>query len=177
MEELIAKRYVKALKTVFTNEELAEVGSVFDVLAQEFKNEKYTQIIDNPHIAKSKKLEILLDAVKSVKSIKLNNLMHLLVDENRVGIIPAIALVIKKELAKIHNSYNGTVYSSSEIDAGTLTQLSEGISKKIDSKVTLDFVKNDFDGIKMEVEDLGIEIDFSKSRINTQMIEYILKAI
>ena len=33
------------------------------------------------------------------------------------------------------------------------------------------------DIIKVDVEDLGIEIDFAKSRINTQKIEHIIKAI
>ena len=32
-------------------------------------------------------------------------------------------------------------------------------------------------GIKVEVEDLGIEINFSKSRLNMQLVEHILKAI
>ena len=38
-------------------------------------------------------------------------------------------------------------------------------------------MKNDFDGVKMKIEDLGLEIHFSKSRINSQIIEHIAKAI
>lgn len=177
MEELIAKRYVKALKNIFNSDELVTVCSVFDALTDEFKNLKYSQIMDNPNVAKSQKLDILLDSVKSVESKELNSFINLLVEHNRINIIPALAKVIKKEIAKINNSYNGVVYSNSDIDATTLKELSSGISKKIDSNITLEFVKNDFDGIKMKVEDLGIEIDFSKSRINTQIIEHILKAI
>lgn len=177
MEELIAKRYVKALKNSFNNDEFVGVGAVFNTLAGEFKSLKYSQIMDNPNVSKSQKLDILLDAVKSVESNKLNNLIHLLVEENRVSIIPALAKIIQKEISKINNTYNGVVYSNSDIDATVLSELSSGISKKIDSNITLEFVKNDFDGIKMKVEDLGIEIDFSKSRINTQIIEHILKAI
>ena len=85
--------------------------------------------------------------------------------------------IYKKEIAKINNTYTGIVYSNSDIDATTLNELGSGISKKINSNVTLQFVKNDFDGVKMQIEDLGLEIDFSKSRINTQIIEHILKAI
>jgi F-type H+-transporting ATPase subunit delta len=38
-------------------------------------------------------------------------------------------------------------------------------------------VKNDFNGIKVAVEGLGIEINFSKDRIDSQIIEHIIKAI
>ena len=133
--------------------------------------------MENPNVAKSQKLDILLDATKSVESKELNSFINLLVEQNRINVIPALSKVIKKEIAKINNSYSGVVYSNNDIEQTTLNELSSEISKKIDSNITLSFVKNDFDGIKMKVEDLGIEIDFSKSRINTQIIEHILKAI
>jgi F-type H+-transporting ATPase subunit delta len=177
MEELIAKRYVKALKNVFDSSELAEVSEVLSILATEFEKTKMSQIIDNPNVAKSQKLEILLDATKSVESKKLNNFIQLLVEHKRVNLIPALSIVMKKEIAKINNTYTGVVYSNSDIDATTLNELGSGISQKINSNVTLQFVKNDFDGVKMQIEDLGLEIDFSKSRINTQIVEHILKAI
>lgn len=177
MEELIAKRYVKALKNVFSSSELAEVSEVLCSLASEFENPKMSKIMDNPNVAKSQKLEILLDAVKSVESKELNSFIQLLVEHKRVSIIPALSSVMKKEIAKINNTYTGIVYSNSDIDATTLNELGSGISKKINSNVTLQFVKNNFDGVKMQIEDLGLEIDFSKSRINTQIVEHILKAI
>ena len=58
-----------------------------------------------------------------------------------------------------------------------MQDLSNGLSKKFDSSISLSFVKNDFNGIKVGIEDLGVEINFSKSRINSQMIEHIVKAI
>ena len=177
MEAIIAKRYVKALKNSFSNSELAQVSVFFNALAEGFKNPKFSQIMDNPNVTKSQKLDILLDATKSVESKELNNFIHLLVDENRINVIPEISFVIEQEIAKINNTYSGVVYSNGDIDATTLSELGSGISKKINSNITLKFVKNDFDGVKMEIEDLGLEIDFSKSRINTQIIEHILKAI
>ena len=177
MEAMIAKRYVKALKNSFSSSELAEVSAVFIALTDGFKSPKFSQIMSNPDVTKSQKLNILLDATKSVESKELNNFIHLLVEENRINVIPAISFAIEQELAKINNTYTGVVYSNGDIDAATLSELGSGISKKINSNVTLKFVKNDFNGVKMEIEDLGLEIDFSKSRINTQIIEHILKAI
>jgi F-type H+-transporting ATPase subunit delta len=100
-----------------------------------------------------------------------------LVEKNRIGIIPAIAEGMRKDLIATTKTYTGLVYSDSDIDEKVLQGLSAGLSKKFDSKISLEFVKNDFNGIKVDVEDLGIEIDFSKSRINTQIIEHIIKAI
>ncbi|MDD2357888.1 MAG: F0F1 ATP synthase subunit delta [Thiovulaceae bacterium] len=177
MEEMIAKRYVKALKNAFNVSELAEVGVVFNALAGEFKNPKFSQIMGNPNVTKNQKLAILLDATKAVESKELNNFIHLLVEEHRINVIPAISQIIEKEIAKINNTYSGIVYSNGDIDSATLSELGSGISKKINSNITLKFIKNDFDGVKMKIEDLGLEIDFSKSRINTQIIEHILKAI
>ena len=84
---------------------------------------------------------------------------------------------MRKDIAHSSKSYEGRVYSNSEIDSKVIQDLSDGLSKKFDSTITLNFQKTDFNGIKVDVEDLGIEIDFAKSRINTQMIEHIIKAI
>ena len=177
MEELIAKKYIKAIKNSFDVASMENVSSIFSTLAESFKNAKFVQIIDNPNISKDQKQAILLDAVKSANSNEVNNLIKLLVEHNRLNIIPAIAEVMRKDIANTTKTYIGTVYSDSDIDTKVLEDLSSGLSSKFDSKISLDFIKNDFNGIKVNVEDLGVEINFSKTRINSQIIEHIVKAI
>ena len=177
MEELIAKRYIKAINSGFDSEMLKNMSVIFSALAESFKNEKFTQIINNPDVSKNQKSEILLDAVKSVNSKEVENLIKLLTEHNRLNIIPTIAEVMRKNLADAGKIYSGTVYSDSDVDSKVIQDLSDGLGKKFDSNISLAFVKNDFNGIKVDVEDLGIEINFSKSRINHQMIEHIVKAI
>ena len=84
---------------------------------------------------------------------------------------------MRKDVANTTKTYEGIVYSDSDIDAKVVQDLSDGLSKRFDSKITLEFIKNDFDGIKVDVEDLGVEINFSKTRIDSQIIEHIVKAI
>ncbi len=177
MEELIAKRYVKAIKNSSNSTLIEEMAIIFAGLAVSFKNESFVNIINNPNINKSNKSEILLDAVKSADSNSINNLIKLLVENNRINIIPALANEMRKDVANANKSYSGFVYSDSLIDEKVITDLSNGLSKKFDSKISLVYVKDDFNGIKVDVEDLGIEINFSKSRINSQIIEHIVKAI
>jgi len=177
MEELIAKKYIKAMTNGSDIETVKNITTVFSILADSFKDKKFVNIIENPYINKSDKLSILLDAVKSVESKELDNFIKLIVENNRINIIPSIAEEMRKNLAKETKNYSGTIYSDTTIDKKLLTELGKGLSKKFDSKIKLTFVKSDFNGIKVDVEDLGVEINFSKSRINTQMIEHILKAI
>jgi F-type H+-transporting ATPase subunit delta len=177
MEELIAKRYIKAIKDSSGIDSMENMTSIFSVLAESFKDEKFINIINNPNVVANDKLNILLDAVKSVDSKDINNLIKLIVENGRINIIPAMAEEMRKDVANTTKTYGGIVYSDSDIDAKTVQDLSDGLSKRFDSKITLEFIKNDFDGIKVDVEDLGVEINFSKTRIDSQIIEHIVKAI
>jgi len=177
MEELIAKRYIKAIKSSSDIESMQNMTIVFAALAESFSDEKFNQIMNNPDVSADQKSEILLAAVKSADSKEINNLIKLLAEHNRINIIPAIAEVMRKDVAATSKNYSGVIYSDSDIDTKVLDDLSAGLGKKFDSKISLEFVKNDFNGIKVDVADLGVEINFSKSRINSQMIEHIIKAI
>lgn len=177
MKELIAKRYIKALKEMSDQASMESINTIFDALASEFDNEKFNQIMSSPEISAVDKEALLLESVKSAKNIQVNNLIKLLVENGRIDIIPAIASEMKKEIARSNKSYSGVIYSNSDIDEKTIAGVSSGLAKKVDADVKLKFVKTDFDGIKVEVEDLGIEINFSKSRMNMQIVEHILKAI
>lgn len=177
MEELIAKKYIKAMRNSSNGESMENIAVVFNVLAGFFKDTKFTNIMNNPNVSAQEKQGILLDAVKSANSVALNNLIQLLVEKNRISVIPALAEELRKDLAQQTRNYTGVVYSDSQIDEKTMQDLSNGLSKKFDSKIELIFKQSNFDGIKVDVEDLGIEIDFSKSRINEQILEHIIKAI
>jgi F-type H+-transporting ATPase subunit delta len=177
MQELVAKRYVKALGEATGSESLANIAELFNAITAYFANKSFLQIMENPDVAQSEKESILLSAVKPAKSEKLNNFMRLLVENGRISIIPAMAEEMRKEIARSSKNYSGIVYSNEEIDAKTLEDLSTGLGKKVDATVVLEFVKSDYDGLKVEVTDLDMEINFSKSRVNAQLIEHILKAI
>ncbi|MEA2091466.1 MAG: F0F1 ATP synthase subunit delta [Campylobacterota bacterium] len=177
MEELIAKRYIKALKQSSDIKSMQNMTVIFSALAESFKDAKFIQIIDNPNVSKEQKLEFLLAAVKPAKSESVDSLVKILVENNRVAIIPALAEGMRKDTANSSKTYSGVVYSDSDIDAKVMQDLSNGLSKRFDSTISLSFIKDDFDGIKVDVEDLGIEINFSKTRINNQIIEHIVKAI
>ncbi|MDD5401624.1 MAG: F0F1 ATP synthase subunit delta [Sulfurimonas sp.] len=177
MEELIARRYIKAIKKEFDIDSMKDTALIFSILAEFFNNKKFTQIINNPDVSQNQKSKILLDAVKLTGFKDVENLIKLLAEHNRINIIPAMAEVLRKDVAASTKNYNGIVYSDSDIDAKVIKDLSDGLGKRFDSTISLEFIKSDFNGIKVDVQDLGVEISFSKSRINSQIIEHIVKAI
>jgi len=177
MEELIAKKYIKALKTTSDIASMQNITVVFSELAKSFSDEKFVNILVNPHVSAKDKSDILLAAVKPASSDVVNNLIKLLVENKRIEIIPALAKELKKYIANSTKTYQGVVYSDSDIKTNVMTDLSNGLNKKFDSTISLEFVKSDFNGIKVEVEGLGVEINFSKDRIDSQIIEHIIKAI
>lgn len=177
MEELIAKRYVKALSQTLDKDSLKSIADIFAIIATHFEDKKFLNIIKNPNISKLDKETILLESIKGVELSSVKNFIKLLVENGRVNIIPSIANVLKKEMAHGSKVYEGVVYSDEEISKDLLLGLSSGLSKRFDSQISLKFIKNSFDGVKVDVNDLGVEINFSKTRINNQMIEHILKAI
>ena len=177
MAALVAKRYVKALLDGEDAKNMAAISAVFDALASQFDNESFVDFFMAPDVAASSKEEILLAAVEKAESEKINNFIKLLAEKNRFELIPEIAMQISKEIAVANNAYTGKIFSDTDIDAAMVKSIGAGLSKKVDANITLEFVKNDFDGIKVEVEDLGVEINFSKERINTTLIDHILKAI
>jgi len=45
------------------------------------------------------------------------------------------------------------------------------------STIKLTHKKSDLDGIKVTVDDLGIEVNFSKERVKEQLIDFITKSL
>ena len=177
MQELIAKRYIKAVRASTDMEGFENISTIMSVIAAAFNTDKFKQILLNPTVGVLEKKKLLLGTVEGIGGNEIKNLLSLLAENGRIDIIPALACEMKKTLAREKNSFSGKVYSDSEIDSKTVENLAFGIHKKTGSIITLEYVQNDYDGVKVEVEDLGIEINFSKNRLNMQLIEHILKAI
>ena len=174
---LVAKPYVKALLEGTDTETKKNICSIFVGLSAAFNEPKFNDVMDSPTVSRADKESLLLSAVEKAKSEKINNFIKLLVEKNRINVIPAIANELEMAISIATNEYDGVIYSDTEMDSASVKALSEGLSKKVGSSITLEFVKNDFDGVKIEVEGLGVEVNFSKSRINNQIIDHILKAI
>ena len=59
MEELIAKKYIKAVSDGSDIESTQNMSDVFSALAESFKDEKFVQIIANPNVSANAKSNII----------------------------------------------------------------------------------------------------------------------
>ena len=108
---------------------------------------------------------------------KVVNFIKLLVENDRLTLIPTIAKELKYQISLKSNSYEGEVISNFEISKEQITKLEENFSKKFNASIKLRTQVSDYPGVKIQLDDLGVEVSFSLDRLKSQMVEHILKAI
>ena len=91
--------------------------------------------------------------------------------------LPLIAKELSSLIAKMNNSYVGVVYTNQELSSDYISSIEKQFSKKFDVKLSLSQNVCDYDGIKVDIDGLGVEISFSKERLKSQLIDHILKAV
>ncbi|QKG28631.1 F0F1 ATP synthase subunit delta [Campylobacter sp. RM16187] len=176
MKELIAKKYVKALMADLNRDDLEKFISDLDVVVSAFNINKFRNIITSPSVKNDKKIDLVLSFLSSNNS-KIINFIKLLGENKRLDILPDILNELAVQKAQMDNIFRGTIYGNFEIDQSQITELEKSFSKRFNAKIMLEAVKSDYNGIKIELDDLGVEASLSMDRLKSQMTEYILKAI
>jgi len=176
MEELIAKRYVNALSSVASSEQKAVYSEVLTAIATLLDDESVAEKLTSPLISSSDKTAFVLDGIKGSDS-NLENFIKILGENGRLNLIPTIAKSLNQELQKESNIYDGIVTSSNTLSDEDIANLQESLKKYTGSTVNLTQVESDLEGIKVTVEDLGIEVNFSKQRVKEQLIDFITKSL
>ena len=175
MSGLVAKRYIKAL--LINNDINASlvISNNINQISSAYVDDKFLSIISSPEVSDDKKVELILSFIEPNDII--TNLIKLLAQKKRLNIIPNIASELKKEISIMTKNYEGIIYTNVELDQTDISEISKKFATKFD--VTLNLHQNvcDYDGIKVDIEGLGVEVGFSKSRLKSQMIEHILKAV
>jgi F-type H+-transporting ATPase subunit delta len=176
MRELVAKKYVNALMKTISNEEVDFFVNELTKLSIALDNCDFVNIISSPDVTRDKKLELILSICSNDNS-KLTNLLKLLAEKNRFLVIPDICSALEQENALLKNEYLGTIFSNTELSSDEVSSLESQFSKKFDSTIKLDQKVSNNEGIKVEISGLGVEIGFSREKIQAQLLNHILKAI
>ena len=176
MIDLIAKRYVKAL---LEGRESASVTAIYNELneiSSAYASDKFVAIISSSEVSKADKANLVISFLSEISDSS-KNLIKVLAENKRLDIIPYIVKELETQVAIISNSYTGTVYTNKELSNEYVTSIEEKFSKKFDVKLKLTQDVCDYNGIKVDIAGLGIEISFSKDRLKSQLVEHILKAV
>ena len=176
MEELVAKRYVNALSEVASSEQKAEYSVILNTIAELLKDDKIAERLTSPLISSTQKTAFVLDGIKGSDS-NLENFIKILGENSRLDLIPTIARSLNQELQKESNNYEGTVTASNTLSDADIENLQNSLKTYTGSTIKLRQVQSDLEGIKVTVEDLGIEVNFSKQRVKEQLIDFITKSL
>jgi len=176
MSDLIAKRYVKALLDGRDNKAVTAVSKNINTISEAFADEKFNSIVSSPEVSDSQKVELVLSFVKKADAT-LTNLVKLLGEKRRLALLPSIANELNVQIAKMNNTYVGVVYTNQKLSSDYVSSIEAQFSKKFDVNLSLSQNVCDYDGIKVDIDGLGVEISFSKDRLKSQMIDHILKAV
>ena len=177
MNDLVAKRYVKALVDGRNSDTIIAISEKLNVISSAFADEKFNSIVSSPEIAVSSKVDLIISLCDTENDETLKNFIKILGEKRRLGLLPFIAKELDSQIAKMNNSYFGVVYTNQELSNDYVSSIEKQFSKKFDVKLSLSQNVCDYDGIKVDIDGLGVEISFSKERLKSQLIDHILKAV
>jgi len=177
MEELIANRYVNALVDITSTEQRAEFSSILSSIATLFLDKKVAEMLTSPLVSSEQKTSFILDGLGEGCDSKLQNFIKIIGENDRLDLIPVIAKKLNQAIQKESNEYEGVVHSSNTLGDAEIAELETSLKKYTGSTIKLTQEKSDLDGIKVSVEDLGIEVNFSKQRVKEQLIDFITKSL
>jgi len=175
--ELVAKRYAKALMEIDAGKKIDAFIDTLGAVASALEDPKAQEIIASPLVSAEDKVSLITESLGKKADPILKELIKVMGEKGRLGLIPELTAILKFEKKKESNSFVGRVESRNVLDAAELKSLENALSKHSGAQIALAQVKSDLNGVKVEVEDLGLELNFSKDRVKTALLDYIQKAL
>lgn len=179
MVEIIAKKYSKAIVENIGFAELESFLKNFKKLAEPFYVKKFLDIVNSPCVSKDDKQDFLLQFAdkKYANFEKIKNFIRLLAENNRLDAIPSICELLQANIDEQNNSYVGVLYLSKEGDSTSIDKIKKNLSERLNIDLDIQQRIVDIEGIKLVIEDLDIEVSFSKEYFLSELKSHILKAI
>jgi F-type H+-transporting ATPase subunit delta len=175
-DKLAAKRYASALIAAVNEKELAKILTLLETVSALFVNKKFAEIVKSPLVTVAEKVE-LIGLALSEKPAKLINLLSLLAEKNRLSALPYISKEANIAAAGKRSAYNGVIDSKKPLAKASVDALAETLTKRLGAKIKLSQSNVTYDGVKIAIEDLGVEVDFSKAQIRSQILGHVLRGL
>ena len=177
MKELIAKRYAKALMESSSAKELKAQLTALNALRKALQKEEYAEVVASPLVPAGKKFELLIQPLEGKIDAKLYNLLRLMSEKGRLDLIPDLAEILAFELKRKSNRFDGVVEADDALAKEELARLETVLEKYSGAKIQLKQTGKSGDGLHVAVEDLGLELSVSKSRIKSDLLDFIQRAL
>ncbi|WP_300796146.1 F0F1 ATP synthase subunit delta [Helicobacter sp. UBA3407] len=177
MKDLIAKRYIKALAKTASEAELREIAESLEKLAGAYKVAKFREIVESPYVEQKKKTEFVLENILDNDfNAKFANFIKILAEHKRLDLFEELYRELTSYLATLNKEYIAQLIVSESYDEVKLKEIQDKFSKKLGVNLLLkqQIVANA--GIRLVVEDLGVEVSFSQEKFASDLRNHILKA-
>lgn len=175
-KDVISKKYARSIYDACDG----KIKDVLDVLAKVIvasKNDDYKKVVQNPFFGSTQKAEFVL-AILNTKDNKIINFIKVVAQKNKLTLLPLIIKYLDLFYVNDNDKYEGSIYASEKMSKKEIDNLSKLISKKISKNVSLVYQQgSNFNGVKVGIEQLDLELVFSKNYIKSQLASHILKAI
>ncbi|WP_457605662.1 F0F1 ATP synthase subunit delta [Nitratifractor sp.] len=177
MNELIAKRYAKALMEVASAEELKASLTALRAIQKSLEEKELAEIVASPLVSGEEKFSLVVEPLKGKLPEKLFNLLHLMSEKGRLNLLPTLAEILSFELKREENRYEGIVEADEALSEKELKRIAKVLKHYSGAEVQLKQVSESGDGLYVAVEDLGLELSISKSRIKADLLDFIQRAL
>jgi len=177
MNELIAKRYAKALMELVPSKELSGLLKSLEVIEKAFSSPEAAELIASPLVNATRKFELLVAPLDEKVDNRLYRLLVIMSEKGRLDLIPALTEILAYEIKKQSNKFEGTVEADEALPKEELKRLEEVLGTYSGAKIKLKQTSKNGDGLRVSVEDLGLELSFSKTRVKSDLLDFIQRAL
>lgn len=177
MKDLIAKRYIKALAKTASETELKEVLESLGKLAGAYRIAKFREIVESPYVAEKQKVEFVLENILNNSfNAKFANFIKVLAEHKRLDLFEELYGELSSYISTLNKEYIAQLIVSESYNQEVLKEIESKFSKKLGVNLSLQQQVVANSGIKLVVEDLGVEVSFSQEKFANDLRNHILKA-
>jgi F-type H+-transporting ATPase subunit delta len=175
--ELIAKKYAKVLLDIDGEKELKANLLALKALGQSLSQPDIAKTVESPLIPNSKKFELFIKPLEKKLGKNLYKLLELMSQKGRLDIVPVLADILSSELKRRENRYQGVVEADKKLSKSEIKKLQDVLKKYSGAEISLNQIDDKSDGLKVKVDELGLELNYSKAKLKSELLEFIQKAL
>ncbi|RDU71169.1 F0F1 ATP synthase subunit delta [Helicobacter brantae] len=173
MKSSLAQRYSQAFIQAFDAQGAQEFVAKAEMIDVLFANKDFLDLVCNPFVDYSKKYEVL-NGILAFKDEKIQKALLLLAKSGRLSLLPEILSDVLSFKSLESKTYKAIVYCNSKLSAEMIEKISKILCQKLDLAVSVEERLWERDGIKCVIDELDLEVSFSKEMFVSNLQNYIL---
>lgn len=201
MIQSVVNAYVDAILECFEDDVVELVEALRSLVAglkcRDNRGIAFSEYLFSPYLDSNKKFDLLLEIAQCSSnlfssqemdskltskmqisfSLRFKNLLACLVDNRRLDIIGPLCESLEFELRKRSDEYLATLYVDGPLEVEFLEFIRDRISRHLGLNIMLTQKVWENDSIRLIIEGLGIEANFSKDQLRRDIKSHILHAI